>query len=338
MILNRFITTYVLFSILSLAVALGAVITAGRVRKSWWAGQSPESQYELEKKVYLIITLIGLGFMLRLLMVPLWFFTLQSMIPSVSGAMCLFGVHQMRSPVSWISTGLKILLPFFYGFWLVLNYLDRKLKRQPFMETKLRALFPLGLIMLVESGLDLRFLLTVPPRQVSCCTSFFDAPPDAIPQILTQTSWFWVGAWYLVTFLIIGESMALYFLQKKGRLLGGRLLTGSAISIGIQSVVVIAALACFFLALHTKISPLFLHLPFHHCIFCLWQGVWDGPVFTALILVGLWSFLTYVGITSLKEYEGTRHETGNRMTRLLVFSAGSLVAGLAIVTLHLLVV
>ena len=338
MIINRFISTYLLLSLLSLMTGLGALVVAWWVKKALWAGQPIEEQHELEKKLYLVLSLIGLGFAIRLILVPLWFLTLQSMIASVPGAMCLYGVHQIRSPISWISTGLKILLPFIYGFWLVMDHLDRRVESHPFRETKLVFLFPLGLIMLVESSLDLRFLFTVPPRQVSCCTSFFDAPPDVIPEIFTQTSWLWVKIWFILTLLISGVGAALYFFKKKKPARKTKTPVENRPVAVIQLVFVMAALASFFLALHTKISPLFLHLPFHHCIFCLWQEVWDAPLFTALILIGYWSFATYSGITFLKKYKRVGHEIRNSMTKLLGCSTGCLVTGMAILTFHIILI
>ncbi len=339
MIINKFIITYLLLSFVSLVLSLGAVVTGVRTRKIWGAVRLGNDQDELEKNVYLIISLVGLGFLIRLILVPLWFFTLQSMIPSVPGAMCLFGVHQIGSPLAWIATGFKIFLPFAYGFWLVLNHLDRKIISQPFMKAKLIALFPLGLIMLTDALLDLNFLFTVPPRQVSCCTSFFDLPTDAIPQIFTHSSWVWVRTWYLLTLVIGGEAGLLVFLKKKG--LTGRvatLLESRIFTTLVLFPIAVAGIIIFFLALHTKISPLFLHLPFHHCIFCLWQGVWDAPLFTVLILFGFWAYLTYLGITFLKKYEEIRQQIENSMISLLIWSGSCLLLGLIIVSIHLILV
>lgn len=335
MILNKFIVTYLLFSAISLILGMAALIVAWWVKRTWWIGQSAEEQSEVEKRLYLIISLIGLGFVFRLVLVPLWFVSLQSMIPSVPGAMCLFGVHQISTPVSWAATGFKILLPFFYGFWLVLDRLDRKVESRPFLETKLTFLFPFGLMMIVESALDLKLLFTVPPRQVSCCTSFFDAPSGTIPQVIDRFGAVWVEVWYLLIFLIIGSGIINFLYQKKGRPAWARILVEARPFIGIQALIIIGALLSFFLALHTKISPLFLHLPFHHCIFCLWQDVWDAPVFTGLILIGLCLFATCLGVSFLKEYKRVRHELGTGMMGLMRWAVTCLVTGTAVLTLHL---
>ena len=108
-------------------------------------------QYRLEKRVYLVITVLALGFILRLFMVPLWFRSLHSMIISIPGAMCLVGVHNINPSLSYVASSLKLILPAFYGYWLILNQLDRKIATQPFMKQKLAALAPLGILIVIET-------------------------------------------------------------------------------------------------------------------------------------------------------------------------------------------
>jgi len=136
MILNNYIITYLVCSFLSLFVGLVAAVNGFQVWRRWDITSQEEEQYRLEKRVYLIITLLSLGLILRFLMVPLWFWTLHSMIISIPGAMCLVGVHNTNAPLSYIASGLKLVMLPLYGYWLFLNYLDRKVVKQPFMKQK----------------------------------------------------------------------------------------------------------------------------------------------------------------------------------------------------------
>lgn len=325
MIWNSFTTTYLLLSFLSLFVGLFAVIIGWHTGRKWSPLSSAEEQYELEKKVYLIITLITLGLYIRLALVPLWFLTLQSLIPSIPGAMCLTGVHMANTPFSFIASTFKFIIPLFYGYWLILNAIDRRIETQPFMKTKLSTLVPIGILMLAESSLDLKFLLPLQPRRVTCCTSVFDMPGEGVPEIITTSTWLWAVVFYILIAILIGTLILIHKKPKYKNI--SRNFTGIAP----------VALVVFILALHTKISPLFLHAPFHHCVFCLWQNTWDVALITILIIVGLWLALIYPWIIRLAKYQGAE-EIVKRDSRILIkWVLGCLITGLTILTVHLII-
>ena len=294
-----------------------------------------EKQYGLEKKVYLIITILSLGFFLRLLMIPLWFWTLHSMIISVSGAMCLVGVHNINAPVSYISSGLKLALPVFYGYWLTLNSLDRQVAAQPFMKQKLIFLSPLGLLILIETVFDATFLFSVPPRQVSCCTSLFDVPRDYIPQIVTGSTWIWVVVFYCLAVFIIGEIIWFLIAQKRSLSSKEGWWFGKKSVMIFETLIIVFAIAIFVLSLHTKIAPLFLNIPFHHCIFCLGQEVWDALLSFTLIFTGLTMLLVYFWVVSSESYSDVNTYLGEKMIALLKWAGFLLTGGIVILTIHI---
>jgi hypothetical protein len=94
----------------------------------------------------------------------------------------------------------------------------------------------------------------------------------------------------------------------------------------------------FILALHTKISPLLLGLPFHHCIFCLCQEVWVALLSVSMIFTGLTLFLLYSWVVSLTGYGEVREILDGNMVKLLKFSGMLMAMGLIILSVHLLIV
>ena len=337
MILNNYIITYLVCSFFSLLIGLVAAVNGFHVWRRWDITSQAEEQYRLEKRVYLIITVLSLGFILRLLMVPLWFWTLHSMIISIPGAMCLVGVHNVNVPLSYIASGLKLAMLPLYGYWLLLNYLDRKVVTQPFMKQKMTFLIPLGILILCETILDASFLLSVPPHQVSCCTSLFDAPVESAPQVITASTWLWVAIFYVLVFSIMGEIIFFLIAQrrrpssKKGRWFGKKSLLIS------ETLIIIFLFVVFILALHTKVSPLFLGLPFHHCIFCLCQEVWDALLSVSMIFTGLILLMIYFWVVSLAGYGGVNETLSGKMVKLLRWSGTLLAVGVIILSVHLLV-
>ena len=339
MILNNYITTYLVCSLLSIFVGLIAGLKGFYIWKNWDINNPAEKQYALEKKVYLIITVVSLGFLLRLLMIPLWFLSLQSMIGSIPGAMCLVGVHNVDAPVSYIASSLKLVLPALYGYWLILNLLDRQAATQPFMNQKLAALAPMGILIVTEAILDICFFFSTPPRQVSCCTSLFDIPRDDILQVVTEATWLWTTIFYVLAIFILTETVYFLIAQKKTKKESEKTdrgwWFGSKSMMLFETVVIISLFIVFIIALQTKISPLFLHLPFHHCIFCLCQEVWDALLSFVMIFVGLVLLLIYFWIVSLSSYGDVNYILCKKMTTLLKWSGVMFAGGLIILSIHL---
>jgi hypothetical protein len=336
MILNSYIIAYLVCSFFSLLIGLVSAINGFYVQSRWDITNQEEEQYRLEKRVYLIITLVSLGLLLRLLMIPVWFCTLHSMIISIPGAMCLIGVHNITTPYSYLASSLKLVLLPLYGYWLILNLLDRQVVTQPFMKHKLRFLTPLGMLILCETILDASFLLSVPPRQVSCCTSLFDVPRENILPLVSQSTWLWFIMFYGLILFIWGELLYFFVAQRRSTAFSQRWWFGNKTFMFLQTLVIVFTFVVFILALHTKISPLFLHLPFHHCVFCLGQEVWDALLSFSMLSMGLTFFLIYFWVVSSVNYSNINLILTEKMLRLLKWSGAMLTGGIIILSIHLL--
>ncbi|MEI8353060.1 MAG: hypothetical protein WCG22_00950 [Lentisphaerota bacterium] len=322
MILNTTVVTYLLLSILSLAIGVVALVVGVAVARKWDQASPSDQQYQLEKKVYLCMTLVMLGLYIRLTLVPLWFFMLQSFIPSIPGAMCLCGVHLLKTPDSFIATALKFLVPMVYGYWLVLNALDRKIETQPLMKRKLYSLIPLAGLMFLESFFDLRFVFAVKPRFVNCCSSLFDDSSSALLQSMTYNGWGWVVAFFIASLALVVLSAVLV---RRPRYHASLLL--GALSA--------ATLCTFVLALHTRLSPLFLHAAFHHCVFCVWQKLPDMIAATAAIYIGCWATLIYAALRNMANIPAAATVAVAHTKRLLQWAVASLLLGSVLVAVRL---
>jgi len=336
MILNSYIITYLVCSFFSLLIGLVAAVNGFHVWRMWDITSQAEEQYRLEKRIYLIITVVSLGFLLRFLMIPLWFWTLHGMIISIPGAMCLVGVHNINIPYSYLASGLKLVLPALYGYWLILNLLDRQVATQPFMKQKLLFLAPLGILILLETILDTSFFFSTPPRQISCCTSLFDVPRENIPPVVTQSTWIWLIMFYDLVLFILGEILYFFIAQKRSTSSDRGWWFGNKTVMFLETLVIIFIFVVFILALHTKVSPLFLHLPFHHCVFCLSQEAWDALLSFGMIFIGLTFFLVYFWVISLAGYREVNEILSGKMVKLLTWSGALLAGGVTILSIHLL--
>lgn len=310
MILNNFVVSYWVMTTISLGLCIPAAWVGWFVAGRWKSGIECEQQSQLEKSVYLVITLICLAFSMRLFMIPLWFLTLQSLIPSVPGAMCMAGIHSLDVPISYLATILKFFIPLAYLYWLILNSADRRIESQPFLTQKLRLVLPLAVLMAAESFLDAHFLHWVRPKIVSCCTFMFDVPRAAAMKVIRRSSVLWMFSFYI----FLGMALFLSWLRsERGRMI--RIL--SALS---------SALALIFLVLtlHTKVSPLMLEAPFHQCIFCLWQGIPDIAIASALLIMGLWLNFVFAAIPDLRQHSRAILSAGKlKLLATLLCSVGA---------------
>ena len=241
----------------------------------------------------------------------------------------------MGAPFSYIASSLKLILPALYGYWLILNLLDRKVPAQPFMKLKLLWLTPLGFLILTETILDASFFFSVPPRQVSCCTSLFDVPRDDILKIATESTWIWVVLFYITAALVAVQILYFLFAQKKSTLPGNRWWFGSKAIMVTETLIITFCFIVFVLALQTKISPLFLGLPFHHCIFCLCQEVWDALLSFFMIFTGLSLLLIYFWVISSSNYPRVNNVLNDSVVTLLKWSGFMFYGGFIIFSIHL---
>lgn len=317
MIVNFLTVIYALIAVLALGLAVPAAVVGFRVARGWNADCGIEERHELEKRVYLVITLMAVGLSLRLVLVPLWFLTLSSLIPHVPGAMCLVGVHMLDAPWSFVASSLKIVVPLVYGYWLVLNALDRRVASQPLMRLKLLLLVPVAVLLLVESGLDFHVLASVEPRSVSCCSSLFDMPKSELARAVSSSNSLWTWMFAGLGMSAMGLSIVVI---RQPTLLWRTFLVAAASG----------TIVTFPLALHSKLSTVLLHAPFHHCLFCVIQMSVDVPVACALVLSGAW--LAFVAGILPSRVQKRAHRA--MLERLLTSAVAVLGSGMLILTVR----
>jgi len=172
-----------LFVAVDLAIAFFALIvgsyTAYKAYKIDQNSKNKENdeKYEQEKDYHLVSTVGWLTLGTRILSVPLFFVTVISLIPSVPGAMCEFGVFQAGSPFSWIDFGLKLFTIFAFGGWLFIDYANKKLKGAPLMGWLSRMFVLLIPLLIVDAILDIVFFGSLEPLVVPCCMVVY--PPGS---------------------------------------------------------------------------------------------------------------------------------------------------------------
>lgn len=168
MILNLFVSVDLAIAVFALVVGSYAAIKAYNIDESLKSA-STDQRYELEKNFNLVSTVGWMTMGTRLLAIPLFWITVVSLISSVPGAMCEYGVFQAGTPFSWVDLGIKLFTMFAFGGWLFFDFMNRKMKGAPLMKPLSRAFVLLLPLLLIDVLLDIAFFGGLKPLVVTCC-------------------------------------------------------------------------------------------------------------------------------------------------------------------------
>jgi hypothetical protein len=167
-IVNLYVAVDLAIAFFALAVGSYAAVKAYKVDAAEKTAIT-DQRYELEKDYYLVSTVGWMTLATRILAIPLFWVTAISLIPSVTGAMCEYGVFQAGSPFSWADFGLKLFTMFAFGGWLFFDFMNRKLKGSPYIGTLSRGFVLLLPLLFADAALDIAFFAGLKPLQVQCC-------------------------------------------------------------------------------------------------------------------------------------------------------------------------
>ena len=168
MIVNIYVVADLAIAFFALAVGTYAAYKAYKIGEGEKSTES-DKRYESEKDFYLVSTVGWMTLGTRILAIPLFFVTVLSLVSSVPGAMCEFGVFQAGSPFSWADFGVKLVTIFAFGGWLFIDFVNRKLKGAPMMRLLSRGFVLLVPLLFIDALLDIAFFGALNPLVVPCC-------------------------------------------------------------------------------------------------------------------------------------------------------------------------
>ncbi len=338
MILNALSITMIFLGALSALLAIWGGISSLLLYRRWGRPSTPEEKTSLEDRSYLILLIMVIVLLIRLINWPLFYVTLQSFISDIEGAMCIFGVTQVKPSLTRFLEFLKPVIFFLIGGWFILHVLDRATKTAPLMKRKLLLLSILSLLVLIDSIGDILLMIGIAPESlVSCCTTVTDilnrptrTTPESIfgPQYAQS-----LKTLYLITHLLLIGLVGLVLKFKK---LGNTFSLRRRI-LGFLFLFALLNSTLFVLSQIEVFSPAMMRLPFHHCLYCLWQYVPDSIPLFAFFSLGTFS----VGWGFTTELFGKHGETADLLPiylrKIYWFAFFFLSASLVMLIIHLLV-
>lgn len=296
MILNVFTIIELFIGLLTVVIMAWAGGLALVLGLRWRRSSTIQARALIEQKSQLVLLLAAIALGIRLLNWPFFYATLQSFVPDIEGAMCIFGVTQVERELTLIAELLKPISFFLIGAWLVIHLVDEKTETSPLMGRKLILLSLVAAVVVGEGLTDSALMLRIAPGSpVTCCTTVtdvLDRPTAALPQSLVgpHYSTLLPYAYYggnillLVALFVVGKVVKDGVRQRWRRPVLGILFLWAIINAGI------------FLLTQIEVhAPIIMHLPYHRCLYCLWQYVPDTILMYSFFIVGTastgWAFI-----------------------------------------------
>jgi hypothetical protein len=234
-----------------------AAIFAIQLLRHWNPSIGSPLQIRLERRTYLISTLVGVALVTILPAMALFVLTADRMAPFFSGAMCAVGSLKVNG---WGFPALYAMLGQFFlaCAWLILHHLDRLGWDYPLIRAKHALLLILAPLAICSACFAWLYFLDLRPEVItSCCGSLFGSQAARVNGELaampTRTAMV-VSAIALTTILGLGLAYLRYGLF--GRIYGLAAMLTALVGV---------------LAVIAFIAPYIYEQPNHHCPFCLLQ-------------------------------------------------------------------
>ena len=174
-------------SALLLVFSLG-LINAWQIYRGWNYNSTEEKQFLLEKKTYLVSTVVNFAMLTQILMLFLLEVAADELANVLPGAMCAVGTLSSNS-YGFPLLNLKILSFFVYFIWLVINYLDNQIETYPLVIKKYLGLMLIYPLAVVETILLVMFAINLDPSVItSCCGSVYNEGAEGLGSSLAGAS------------------------------------------------------------------------------------------------------------------------------------------------------
>jgi len=259
MILHPGILALIIGSTIVFLMMLYASIEGIRIISGWDFKSSSEHQLDLERRTYLISSIIKYALGFEIISTLLFIFTVDDIHTLFVGAMCATGSLN-ANPIGWYALYSKILVFFCASLWIILNNLDQRAEDFPLIRPKYAALLFITVLIGLDLFFEMRYFLGLNPEVItSCCGSLFSDTSSGIAGELSSLSMrpMMVTFYLSVVIFIIA---ALLCLKSQAAFLRYVVSVLSIVLFGIS----IAAMISF-------ISLYIYELPSHHCPFDIFQ-------------------------------------------------------------------
>ena len=257
MILHPAVLALMVMALLVAAMGIYAGHYGIRILGQWDPGSGSEGQLELERRTYLISTIMSCILVFEIMSLFLFVYTADSLHTLFTGAMCAAGTLAVNS-FGYPVLILKMVNFLLAGIWLIVNHADNRGYDYPLISVKYELLNLIVPLLVLESCLLFAYFAGVKPDIItSCCGSLFSHESKSLSGDLAALPPVTMSIAFFSCMAVTLFSGAWFYL--KGR--GGYLFSFAAAGTFLVSIVSLISFICLY----------FYELPTHHCPFCLLQ-------------------------------------------------------------------
>ncbi|MDO8608238.1 MAG: hypothetical protein Q7R40_17015 [Phaeospirillum sp.] len=269
MLFQPAIIALLLASLVGTMMVVASVPFAVRVLRRWDTASGSGDQLDMEKRTYLVSTLLVVVLLSELASLVLFVFNADRMSSLFVGAMCAVGTLNVND-FGFPTLYLKIIVFFAASAWLVLNHVDSRGYDYPLVRVKYGALMALAPLMMGAAGVQLAYFLGLRADVIaSCCSTLFSGATQITSDKLAAIP-------PEVSLMALAVVLGLAMVVGRRALVTGR----GGVLYAILSIIVFAVAME---AVVAAISVYVYEMPHHHCPFCLLKGEY-GHVGYALYL------------------------------------------------------
>lgn len=319
MILHPGVIALIIGSGIALMLVLYASALGIKIIRRWDIKSSSEEQLSLERKTYLVSTLVQYALAFEILSLFLFIYTAEDIHTLLAGAMCATGslnANAFGFPTLYI----KIVSFFISASWIAINHLDNKSEDYPLIKMKYKLLTAVLAVMIIEFIFQLEYFLRINPNVItSCCGVMFSEKGEGLASSLAAFPVLPAKILLYSLFAVtIANGIAVYRTQQKPLTC---LFSVFTFMFFISSVIAIISF----------ISLYFYQIPTHHCPFDVLQKEYyyvGYPIYAALFAGSFFGMITGI-IEPLKKIPSLTQIILQSQRRWSLYA----ITGLAIFTL-----
>lgn len=259
MILHPTVIANLLSSYVGSFMLVYAAYYGMQIIRHWNIESGDELQLILERKTYLISTLLSFVFGLQALSLFLFIFTADSLTNLFVGAMCAAGTLNVNE-FGYPTLMLKIVNFILAGLWLVLNHADNQGYDYPLIKKKYLLLVTVAPSIVLETLLQSAYFLNMEPNVItSCCGSLFSGEGGQSSDGLGSD----------IASLPVMQMMAIFYIAMATTLISGLIFYFKRIGGYFYSALSFITFVISLISIVSFISLYIYELPTHHCPFCI---------------------------------------------------------------------
>jgi hypothetical protein len=272
MILHPAILALLIGSILTVMMLLYAASYGIIILRRWDIKSGSELQLSLERRTYLISTILSYTLAFQILSLFLFIYTADHLHNLFNGAMCAAGTLN-ADPFGYPLLIMKIVNFLLAGIWLIINHADTRGYDYPLIKVKYAFLLLLAPLIILEAYLQFSYFLGLHADVItSCCGSLFSLDrPGLAGDLASLPSGPMKAAFYAG--MAATSVSGLYFVLKAR---GGYIFSIMSLSTFLIGVSALISFICLY----------YYELPTHHCPFCILQkeyGYVGYPLYVTLL-------------------------------------------------------